>query len=223
MVVGMNISRLHVEGTDDQHSIIHLLQRNGITFNPAPVDIHVEGNDSRLIEAIPVAIKAAKNRSVGFVIDIDTTPTDRWASIRNKVRSIAGEFPSLKNSLPAEPSQTGTILAIPEIRNRVGFWLMPDHRMHGGKLENLLDTLVAPGDPLRSIAEVAAAQSCLYGAEFTPPDQIKATLHTWLAWQKDPGCPYGTAIKAKYFGINSPVAMDFVSWFKDLFAIKQAR
>ena len=62
--------------------------------------------------------------------------------------------------------------------------------------------------------------SRLYGAEFAPQDQIKATLHTWLAWQKEPGLPYGTAIKAKYFGNNSPVAMDFVSWFKILFAIK---
>ncbi len=220
IAAGNNISRLHVEGTDDQHSIIHLLQRNGITFDPPPVDIHVEGNDSRLIEAIPVAIKAAKNRSVGFVIDIDTTPTDRWAAIRNKVRSIAGDFPSLTNSLPTEPSQTGTIIEIPEITSHVGFWLMPDNRMHGGKLENLLDTLVTPGDPLRSIAEIAANQSRLYGAEFAPQDQIKATLHTWLAWQKEPGRPYGTAIKARYFGNNSPVAIDFVSWFKLLFAIK---
>ncbi len=220
MAAGNNISRLHVEGTDDQHSIIHLLQRNGITFDPLPVDIHVEGNDSRLIEAIPVAIKAAKNRSVGFVIDIDTTPTNRWAALRNKVRSIAGDFPSLTNSLPTEPSHTGTIIEIPEIRSHVGFWLMPDNRMHGGKLENLLDTLVTPGDPLRSIAEIAANQSRLYGAEFAPQDQIKATLHTWLAWQKEPGRPYGTAIKARYFGNNSPVAIDFVSWFKVLFAIK---
>ena len=219
MAVG-NISRLHVEGTDDQHSIIHLLQRNGIQFDHPPVDIRIESNDSRLLEAIPIAIKAGKSKSVGFVIDIDTTPADRWAAIRNKALSISGDFPSLKDSFPEEPSQNGTTLDIPEIKNRTGFWLMPDNRMRGGKLENLLDTLVMPGDSLRSVAEIASTQSRLYGAEFAPRDQIKAALHTWLAWQKEPGRPYGTAIKAKYFQSDSPVASDFVSWFKRLFEIQ---
>lgn len=92
--------------------------------------------------------------------------------------------------------------------------------MDGGKLEDFLDTLVMPDDPLRFLAETAAGQSRLYGAVFAPQDQIKATLHTWLAWQKEPGRPYGTAIIAKYFRSDSPVASDFVSWFKRLFEIR---
>ena len=217
MAVSTTGSLLFVEGTDDQHSIIHLLERKGISFDPPPVGIHCEGNDQKVIEAIPVAIKAAKNRSVGFVIDIDSTPGERWAAIHGKVRSIADEFPSLGETFPAAASHSGVVLDIPEINARVGFWLMPDNSMHGGKLENLLDTLVATGDPLRFIAEVVAMQSRLYGAEFAPQDQIKAILHTWLAWQKEPGRPYGTAIKAKYFGSDSSVAEEFTSWFGRLF------
>jgi hypothetical protein len=213
------IPSLHVEGTDDQHSIIHLLQRNGISFNPPPVDIRVENSDRELLEAIPVAIKAAKNRSIGFVIDIDTTPASRWEAIRARVNSIADEFNfrRLKSSFPASPSQNGTVISIPEISSKVGFWLMPDNRLDGGKLEDFLDTLIMPGDTLRFLAETTAGQSRLYGAVFAPQDQIKATLHTWLAWQKEPGRPCGTAIKANYFKSNSTAALKFVSWFRTLF------
>lgn len=77
MAMSNTMPSLHVEGTDDQHSIMHLLQRNGISFNPRPVDIHVEKSDRELLKAIPVAIKTTKNRSIGFVIDIDTTLASR--------------------------------------------------------------------------------------------------------------------------------------------------
>ncbi len=222
MAMSNTMPSLHVEGTDDQHSIMHLLQRNGFSFNPRPVDIHVEKSDRELLKAIPVAIKTTKNRSIGFVIDIDTTLASRWEAIRARVNSIADEFNfrSLKSSFPASPSQNGTVISIPENSSKVGFWLMPDNCMDGGKLEDFLDTLVMPDDPLRFLAETAAGQSRLYGAVFAPQDQIKATLHTWLAWQKEPGRPYGTAIIAKYFRSDSPVASDFVSWFKRLFEIR---
>ena len=58
------------------------------------------------------------------------------------------------------------------------------------------------------------------GALFSEPDKMKAILHAWLAWQEEPGCPYGTAIRAKYFGDDSPAATKFVAWFRRLFEIR---
>ena len=70
------------------------------------------------------------------------------------------------------------------------------------------------------------AQCCL---EKIPPtsevkfglkDKPKALLHTWLAWQKNPGRPYGTAITEKY--LDNPHAQEadlFLDWFKRHFQI----
>jgi len=47
----------------------------------------------------------------------------------------------------------------------------------------------------------------------------KAILHAWLAWQSNPGCPYGTAITAHYFAHNAELAMRFVDWYARLFGL----
>ncbi len=55
------------------------------------------------------------------------------------------------------------------------------------------------------------------GAAFPEAKRLKAVLHTWLAWQERPGVPYGLAIKARYFGHDSPAARAFVEWFRRVF------
>ena len=42
-------------------------------------------------------------------------------------------------------------------------------------------------------------------------------MHVWLAWQRKPGLPYGTAIKARYFRDDTPVALAFVEWYRRVF------
>ena len=52
------------------------------------------------------------------------------------------------------------------------------------------------------------------GARFREIDTAKANLHAWLAWQKNPGRPYGVAVRSEYFGHDSPEARAFVGWFR---------
>jgi hypothetical protein len=47
----------------------------------------------------------------------------------------------------------------------------------------------------------------------------KANIHTWLAWQEEPGKPMGQAITAKYLNPKSKQAELFVNWLRALFAI----
>lgn len=42
-------------------------------------------------------------------------------------------------------------------------------------------------------------------------------IHTWLAWQEEPGKPFGIALKAGYFDHQSPAADHFVDWFTQTF------
>jgi hypothetical protein len=39
-----------------------------------------------------------------------------------------------------------------------------------------------------------------------------AHIHTWLAWQADPGTPMGLAITKKYLDANAPSAANFLRW-----------
>ena len=51
--------------------------------------------------------------------------------------------------------------------------------------------------------------------------QISRNRHLacWLAWQQEPGRPYGTAIKNHYFRPERPLGISFVAWVKLLCGI----
>ena len=214
--MGVTLERptLHVEGEDDKHTIIHLLTRHGISFDlgPRPVDIKVEGCDTKVLKEMKVAVKAASGRSVGFVIDTDRAIADRWQQVCSELKPLG--FP-----MPDSPPESGYIQDLPSLRVRVGVWLMPDNKQDFGKLENLLRVLVPKDDPLLSHAEKSTDVAADIGASFTANDRIKAVLHSWLAWQREPGLPYGTAVKARFFEADAAVAQDFVKWFKAVYRI----
>ena len=50
-------------------------------------------------------------------------------------------------------------------------------------------------------------------------NRIKAVLHSWLAWQREPGLPYGTALKARFFEADLAVAKESAKWFKAVYQI----
>jgi hypothetical protein len=53
-----------------------------------------------------------------------------------------------------------------------------------------------------------------------PAERIaKAKLHTFLAWQEEPGKPIGLAITAKYLDPNAIQAQQFIDWLRTLFMI----
>lgn len=214
MAGSLELPSLHVEGDDDLNSIVHLLTRHGIPFEPAlrRVEVKNQGSDQRVLDIMPIAVRASTNRSVGFVLDADVHIADRW-------KQVAGRLVPLGLNLPPVPPADGFIGDLPSLNVRAGVWLMPDNTLDFGRLEDLLRTLVPAGDAIIAHAETATDAACALGALFTPNDRIKAVLHSWLAWQKDPGKPYGTAIKAKFFGIDSEAALRFVAWFRRLYGL----
>ena len=98
---------------------------------------------------------------------------------------------------------------------------MPDNR-RSGAIEEFLRDLIADGDSLIQLAETSTDRAKELGAAFPNTHRAKAVLHTWLAWQKRPGVPYGTAIKARYFQHDSAAARAFVDWFKRVFQVPYA-
>ncbi len=216
-------SSLRVEGGDDMHAIRHLLIRHGVNYDHEPwrswfpsIDAVVGARDTILNSStVETAVSLSSGRAVGFVLDADSSVPDRWQAISNRLRQAGVEPPA---AIPAE----GFVGESVQYRTRVGVWLMPDNQQAGnrgeGTLERFLETLVEEKDPLFPYAREATARArAEYGASYPEGDIRKAVLHAWLAWQQEPGLPYGTAIRARYFRHDSPLAMSFVAWFRRLF------
>lgn len=55
-------------------------------------------------------------------------------------------------------------------------------------------------------------------ARFKAVQRSKAVVHTYLAWQDEPGKPLGQSITAQALRPDQPLAERFVDWLKRLFA-----
>jgi hypothetical protein len=94
---------------------------------------------------------------------------------------------------------------------------MPDNSS-AGMLEDFMRLLIPTNDLLLRHAEASIDDILAQNLNlFVPAHRMKALLHTWLAWQKDPGTPLGLAITKKYFSTDTPITKAFISWIHRLF------
>lgn len=200
---------LLVEGIDDKHVFLHICRNRNV---PLPDDAvkSLEGVD-QLLEDFSVRLNVSEEGDIiGLVVDADDDMTSRWESLRNRLieKGYLG--------VPDEPVAVGTILDPPvdTLKPRVGIWIMPDNRTNG-VLEDFLKFLVPEGSRLFDHVEssVAAIPERRFGESAKP----KAVIHTWLAWQKEPGKRLGTAIKARYLDPGVAQVDVLVSWLNRLF------
>lgn len=207
---------LHVEGPNDLFAIVNLMRFFGVNYDPKPwptayPEIKPVGDVDRLLEGMQTAIASATDSVVGFVLDADAPLAARWQAVRDRL-ALAGV------NAPLQPELAGFIGESERFRSRVGVWLMPDNS-HDGKIEDFLLQLIADGDPLIGHATEATAKAIELGARFRPVDQPKGVIHSWLAWQADPGKPFGVAIQAKFFQADRPAGQAFAAWFKKLYRL----
>ena len=179
-------SKLHVEGRDDVHVVKHLLLRHDIDcplekdsrpardFARNVPEIRGAHDRNAVLDSIEPAVRVSNGRSVGFLLDSDGEPRDRWRAVCDRLRVF-------ELDLPDEISPEGFVVDIAEFGARVGVWLMPDNRREGA-LEQFLEDLVDDEDALFPIAKRSTAEARRNGAEFPEADHRKAVLHTWLAW-----------------------------------------
>ena len=199
---------LLVEGPDDEYALGALSRGRGF---PDFDEIKPHGGADELLRAIPVTLSLSEEGDTfGIVIDADTDLAARWQSIR--YRALAAGY----QEVPDQPEPEGTILIPPPNSRlpRLGIWIMPNNRTNG-ILENFLEFLVPDGDDLLDYAKSCVEN--LPSRRFIDNDMLKALIHTWLAWQSDPGKPYGTAITARFLDPNVPEADVLAGWLERLF------
>lgn len=197
---------LLVEGRDDFHVISALCKVNDLPENFSIFDC---GSDDEVFNALSALLLQAESpETLGVVLDADENVESRWQSIRDKLQN----YPY---NLPAVPDPGGTIVDAVEDKPRLGFWLMPNN-VDPGMLEDFCRQL-APDDA------IAFAEDCVTQAReksfatFRDAHRSKAVVHTYLAWQDEPGKPLGQSITARVLRPETATAATFADWLRALY------
>lgn len=198
---------LLVEGTDDREAVYQLLNFEQIPQDQYSVKAKV-GYES-LVRDLKGEIKASELERLGILVDADFDLASRWQSICNHLREIGYD------EVPPQPVPGGTIIR-KAARLWIGIWVMPDNTLPG-MLEDFAAYLVPAGDTLWEYAGQCVNYVVENNCRFPTHHAIKAQIHTWLAWQEEPGRPIGLAIKMRYLDTAVPQAQQFIAWLRQLF------
>jgi hypothetical protein len=221
---------LLVEGVDDQEVARQLLRPHGYEIDPedrekllrharfGQLDVRKTGGYPTILEELSVIIKSRGGFHIGIVLDRDMDADeqkDPWPSIR---RRIVETLPELDAALPKDhdPLPKQGLITSTRTGRRLGVWLMPDNQSLG-MLETFVSSLIPSTDRLwpqaQSAVDSIPSEDRLFRHKID-----KACIHTWLAWQQDPGEKMGSAINKRYLDPQSPSAVAFVHWLQALIA-----
>jgi hypothetical protein len=175
---------LLVEGNTDCHVVMALCKAHAV---PQTFGLYDCENDAKVLRRLNALISSPDPpKAIGVMIDADQPSLEgRWASIRRKLSQYHYHF-------PAAPDAAGTILESTMNEPKIGFWLMPDN-LNSGMLEDFCAQMAEQN-------ALAFAKECVEGAKqrglssFKDVHLSKAVIHTYLAWQDEPGRPLGQAI-----------------------------
>ncbi|MBF0213247.1 MAG: hypothetical protein HQM00_06745 [Magnetococcales bacterium] len=199
---------LLVEGDNDCHVVIalckHFNKPETFTVDPCGGDMAVLKKADALLREAPM------KQAIGLMLDADDQAArdSRWEIIQ-KIMDLS-EYDLSQGPLPE-----GTILTAPG-KPKLGIWIMPDNS-GPGRLEDFLMKMARPEalEQARLCVTMAVEKEL---TTFKPTHRAKAELHTYLAWQDEPGTPMGRSITRHALQPgNTPTARIFADWLTRLF------
>ena len=201
---------LLVEGINDCHVVMNLCEKHKL---PDIFGIHqCKGNNGVLKRLNSLISRPNPPQIIGVMLDVDNhknhTLESRWQSVTDKLKHY-------NYCLPITPDINGTIVAGIEDKPKLGFWFMPNNQ-DCGMLEDFCAELAEP-------LSLVFAQECVAQARsqglttFKEVHTTKAVIHTYLAWQDEPGYPLGKAISSQALRSNNDIATKFTNWLNNLF------
>jgi hypothetical protein len=194
-----------VEGKDDCHVILALAKHHGL---PEVFGIYECGNDENVLKrlnALIVSPDSVRPKAVGVVLD---ATVGRWEQLTSKLAPRG-------YMVPPEPDPNGTILDGDDARPMVGAWFMPDNA-NEGMLEDLLISC-APPNAVEVAKEAVKLAKLKQVTTFKDAHHSKAVIHTYLAWQDEPGRPLGLSLTSRVLSPDTAEATRFVAWLHRLF------
>jgi hypothetical protein len=210
-----------VEGVDDLHFVLHVLYCHGFeradivpperwaisqTGTGNRLELKPKGGFEKLSGELRIELTPTYLQRMAIIADADVDPAARWASIRDSL-TRAGV------SAPREIPTRGLVISTPN-KPIVGIWLMPDND-RPGYIEHLLADMIDPTDRLWAHASACVDQLKTIEQRFPLTDTRKAEIHTWLAWQEQPGARLSEAVVRRYVDTNCAAVVSFTTWFSD--------
>lgn len=199
---------LLVEGRDDREVIYQFCNHYKID-NINLFSVYAKDGIENILDDLRIRVRTDV-KVLAAVIDADADPNTRWEQVCTALADYG-------YVLPNRPTKEGTILEAPNSsRPQLGIWLMPDNQV-SGMLEDFLLRLANEEDRLISRAENVVDSIPETERLFGNTKRSKAIIHTWLAWQEEPGTPLGLSIKRRYLDPTRNPAPEFKRWLEKLF------
>ncbi len=197
---------LLVEGINDCHVVMALCKACNV---PKNFGIYQCENDVEALKRLNALILQAEGPEIiGIMVDADLDIMARWQQIKNKSALKAYPFPE-------DPIPDGIIFPKQKDRPKLGIWLMPDNK-NPGMLEDFLLEL-APSNGIETAKNCVANAQDQQVTSFKEVHFSKAVIHTYLAWQDEPGKPLGQAVTAQVLQPDTLTAKAFIDWLTRLF------
>jgi len=202
---------LLVEGSTDKFFIGSFKDKKGIKIKPVIECLEENtGGIEFILKRLLSALKDESLTSIGVVVDADSNIEAAFSLISNALKQIKKiEIGQLKES--------GLIIQLTESQ-KFGLWIWPNNSAKGD-LESLLHSIVPKNDVVFHYSQTIVSQ--LIEKKINPfkeKDQRKAEIYTWLAWQEEPGQPFGKAVKFSYFNLETETCNNFKSWLQRLYS-----
>lgn len=198
---------LLAEGDNDCHVIAALCKYYTVSQN---FGLNACGSDDKVFKKLGSLLYTETIETIGVVLDADAPNlAAKWQKFQATLDKAGIHCPDDK------PSESGTIIPATDEHPRIGLWLMPDNCIDG-MLEDFCMTMAESSAIDFAQASVSAAKEQGH-ASFIDNHHSKAVVHTYLAWQDEPGRPLGQAITARVLDPSHPLAKSFANWLQRLF------
>ena len=208
---------LLVEGKNDLHVVAHLWKSNELP------ERHFEiiecGSDNKLLDKLKELLSASEEsrpEKLGVVLDADSQEASARLDAVKSILTMGSHSSYANYVLPDCLNDNGIIISGAGQYPDIGIWVMPDN-LSRGMLEDFLAKL-APVDAMEFAKQCVKDAKNNGFATFKDVHQSKSEIHTYLAWQDEPGNPLGTSIAAKALNVEVPVAIEFIEFLKNLFS-----
>lgn len=207
---------LLVEGAKDKRVIPYLMEKNGISWprGAEPVNIEMIGSNELAPPDASAYYKQPDLEAIGIILDADTNAEAEWLK-------VAHLFGAHVPNIPKTCSPLGFVSDLTPDGIRFGAWIMPDNQSRG-MLETFLHFLVRSEHQQlwRHACDSADKAKNSYAAPYKSVHIDKARIHTFLAWQDEPGNQLHEAINYAILDPVSPYCQPFVNWFSKLFDLQ---
>ena len=200
---------LLVEGINDKHVINNLLKAHKLE---SEITIRDKEGITNILATLKTEVDANQD-FLGIVVDANASLDARWQSLTDRLKNEEIGY----SDVPANPVKEGLILESEGFLPKLGIWVMPNNELVG-KIENFIRLLVAEErENLWQLAEKVVGEIPAEERLFADKDIIKAKVHTFLAWQDEPGRPMGESVTRRYFQTDAQEALNFIEWIRQLY------